>query len=116
MWYEHAPWITHDALAFTLQYSITYICICNICTSFKEHIAIAKVIEDNDSYVWKAHNKYEQDLMSLGQIIALTEAFAEAQGPELQLYTLHILNTDLECKNHYLITEIEALCQVNKYS
>ena len=112
MRYEHAPWITHDALAFILQYSVTHIHVCDICASFKEHIAIAKAIEDNDSYAWKACNKYEQDLVSLGQIIALTEA----QDPESQLHTFHVLNTDLECKNHCLTTEVEALCQVNKYS
>jgi hypothetical protein len=104
--------MTHDALAFTPQYSVTHICICDICASFKEHIAIAKAIEDNDLYAWKAHNKYEQDLVSLGWIIALTEA----QGPESQLHTLHVLNVDLERKNHHLTMEVEALCQVNKYS
>jgi hypothetical protein len=44
------------------------------------------------------------------------EALVEAQGPESQLHTLHALNADLEHKNHHLITEVEALCQVNKYS
>ena len=31
-------------------------------------------------------------------------------------WCLHMLNADLEWKNHHLITEIEALGQVNKYS
>ena len=112
MQYEHAPWMTHNTLAFTLQYSITHIRVCDVCASFKKHIAIAKAIEDNDSYAWKARNKYKQDLVSLGWIIALTEA----QDPESQLHTFHTLNADLKCKNHRLTTEVEALCQVNKYS
>jgi hypothetical protein len=64
--YEIAPWIPHDALEFTPQYSVTHMRGCNACINFKEHIIRANAFEGQDSFAWRACNKYEQDLMLLG--------------------------------------------------
>jgi hypothetical protein len=46
--YECAPWVPHDALKFTPQYSITHTRGCDVYTGFKEHIIVAKAIEGDN--------------------------------------------------------------------
>jgi hypothetical protein len=93
--YENAPWLPHNALEFTPQYSVTHVQDCRVCNSFKEHIIIAKAIEGKDSFAWKARDKFEQDLMSLGWAMALVEG-------DDQTMSFSTLNTTLEHENHRL--------------
>jgi hypothetical protein len=108
--YKHAPWMLHDALEFTLQYSVTHICECSICNNLKEHILVVKAIEGEDSFTWKTRDAFEKDLVFLGWTIALTGVQGQLNDTqESHMCALHALNSNLECKNHCLTMETEAL-------
>ena len=105
----------YNALKFTLQYSVTHLCECNICNNFKEHILVVKAIEGKDSFTWKAHNAFEKDLVSLEWTIALTGAQGQLNDTqESHMHILRALNSNLEHKNYCLTTETEVLCRTNK--
>jgi Aspartyl protease/Zinc knuckle len=103
MRYERAPWVHHDALEFTPQYSVTHIRGCDVCIAFKEHTIITKAIKGENSIAWTARDKFERDLISLGWTMALTES----RGRPIN--ALSALNDALETKNHHLSIEVESL-------
>jgi hypothetical protein len=107
--YEIAPWMPHDALEFTPQYSITHIRGCSVCSTFKEHIVHASAHEGEDSFALKARDKYEQDLMLLGRSIAQLEHMSFTSEPPLH----NTINASLERENHRLKQEMEALRRVS---
>jgi Aspartyl protease/Zinc knuckle len=101
--YERAPWVPHDALEFTPQFSVTHIRGCNVCAAFKEHTVITQAIEGDNSIAWKVRDKFERDLVSLGW----TMAFTEDRGRPIN--ALSALNNALEEKVHRLTIEVDTL-------
>lgn len=112
--YEVAPWMPHDTLEFTPQYSVTHSRGCDVCASFKEHAVMAKALKGNESFAWKTRDKFEKDLISLGWTMALLDAQRSSGNPPgLHINTIQDLNASLERDNHRLQMTTEMVHQIN---
>jgi Zinc knuckle len=108
--YQCAPWMPCNIWEFTLCNGITHICGCEICTRYKEHCVEAEILGDEqESCAWKNCNNYEQDLIHLRWTLA-HEGGTAIPPPKANLMTLSAFNNALQCRSHWLTTQLEAVC------
>ncbi len=123
--YQRAPWVHGDDWEFTPRDGITHVRGCEKCTQFKEHLIIAGAVAETcrnttNSSAWDIHDKYEQDLISLGWDLAheggrlptpVTNAIGAAEKRahrlDLQLRILKQLNDRASTQYNETLQELE---------
>jgi hypothetical protein len=100
--YQRAPWLYDDTLEYTPKYGITHIRNCEPCAKFKEHLLQVELLESETSSAWKVRDRFEQDLVQLGWILAHAE-------PEMNRdASLRSVVETIERQNHRLTLQLEA--------